>query len=371
MKRNKLKRVLLWSFPILLAVLALFTLGTWIHHRVKTGRELTLLKAKGYYNPVSVGEYSLNVARFGNEQGKHTIVGLAGLGMDDFMVTARRMTAQLEPDNAIVFVDRAGYGLSDDTECEMTLENVVEDYRTALKNAGIEPPFVLLAHSFGGVYATWWVSQYPGEIEAVVFLDGTQLSDNAYEDQPDSDSPVTFGDRALALLAKLGFSRYVLRSECYLYPDLFTEEEQALGDALGLMTMESIAPVSESGLCRRNARAAFVGIVANDVPKLYICASWGAQTVDDLIERNQFLNRQIEINRFGLPSLPMEYDDATAEAILERMDELRRTVIQPYADKMGSCRIVLLPSEHMIYLQKPDACGTIIRDFLAELAPGL
>ena len=365
MKRNKLKRVLLRSFPILLAVLALFTLGTWLHHRVKTGRELTLLKAKGYYNPVSVGAYSLNVARFGNELGKHTIVGLAGLGMDDFMVTARRMTAQLEPDNTVVFVDRAGYGLSDDTECEMTLETVVEDYRTALKNAGVEPPFVLLAHSFGGVYASWWASQYPDEIEAVVFLDGTQLSETAYDERP--DSPVTCGDRALATLAKLGFSRYVLRSECYLYPDLFTEEEQALGDALGLMTMESIAPVSESGLCRRNAHGAFSGIVANDVPKLYICASWGAQTVDDLIERNRFLNRQIEKNHLGRPSLPTEYDDATAQAILERMDELRRTVIQPYADKMGSCRIVLLPGEHTIYMQKPDACGTLIREFLDEL----
>ena len=365
MKRNKFKRVFLWSLAILFAVLALFTLGTWLHHRVKTGRELALLREKGYYNPVSVGEYSLNVARFGNELGKHTIVGLAGLGMDDFMVTARRMTAQLEPDNAVVFVDRAGYGLSNDTDREMTLETIVEDYRTALKNAGFQPPFVLLAHSIGGVYATWWVSKYPDEIEAVVFLDGTQLSDNAYEERP--DSPVTFGDRAQAMLAKLGFSRYVLRREWYLYPDLFTEEEQTLGDALGLMTMESIAPVSESGLTQRNARTAFAGIVANDVPKLYVCATWGAQTADDLIERNRFLNRQIEKNRLDMPLLPTEYDDATAQAILERMDELRRTVIRPYADKMGSCRIVLLPGEHMIYLQKPDACGTIIRDFLDEL----
>ena len=38
-----------------------------------------------------------------------------------------------------------------------------------------------------------------------------------------------------------------------------------------------------------------------------------------------------------------------------------------YADKMGSCRIVLLPGEHMIYMQKPVACGTIIREFLDEL----
>jgi len=365
MNRKKAVRILVWSFLLLFAALLLFTLGTWLFHRVKTDHELALLKGKGFFNPVSVGEYSLNVTKTGNGQGRHTIVGLAGLGIDDFLVTARRMTAPLEPDNTVVFVDRAGYGLSGDTGREMTLERIVEDYRSALKNAGIEPPYILMAHSIGGVYATWWVSRYPGEIEAVVFLDGTPLSENVCEDEP--DSPVTFGDRALAFLAKIGFSRYVLRRECYMYPDLFSEEEQALGDALGLMTMGSIAPVSESGVCRSNARTAFFGIVANDVPKLYICSTWGARTAEELIERNLFVNRQIEKNSLDLAPLPMAYDDATAEAILQRMDELRRTIIQPYADKMGNCRIVLLPGEHMIYMQKPDACGRIIKDFLDAL----
>lgn len=92
-------------------------------------------KGKRYYNPVSVGDYSLNVAKFGNENGKHTIVALAGLGMGDYSVTARQMTKLFEEENLVVFVDRAGYGFSDDTENEMTLEYIVEDYRKALKNA--------------------------------------------------------------------------------------------------------------------------------------------------------------------------------------------------------------------------------------------
>ena len=38
--------------------------------------------------------------------------------------------------------------------------------------------YILLPHSLGGAYATYWVSKYPEEIEGIVFLDGTQLSDN-------------------------------------------------------------------------------------------------------------------------------------------------------------------------------------------------
>lgn len=140
---------------ILLAALMLFTLVTFVIHRVKTAKEIELLKEKGYYNPISVGDYS---------------------------ITEREMTSVLENDNMVVFIDRAGYGLSDDTDNEMTLEYIVEDYRSALKNAGIDAPYILMPHSIGGAYANYWISKYPNEIEAVVFLDGTQLSDAVFDE---------------------------------------------------------------------------------------------------------------------------------------------------------------------------------------------
>ena len=140
MNTKKVLKIIGRVVLIILAAALVFTLVTFIVHSEKSSQELALLKEKGYYNPVSVGDYSLNVAKFGNENAKHTSVGLAGLGMGDFSVTARQMTACLEADNLVVFVDRAGYGLSDDTENEMTLEYIVEDYRKALKNAGIEAP---------------------------------------------------------------------------------------------------------------------------------------------------------------------------------------------------------------------------------------
>ena len=177
---NKVLKVVGRILLIMLVVLLLFVLGTFIFHRVKTNQALELLKEKGYYNPVSVGEYSLNVAKFGNENGAHTIVGLAGLGSGDYAVAARQMTACLEENNQVVFVDRAGYGFSGDTDHDMTLEYIVEDYRKALKNAGVEAPYILMPHSIGGAYANYWVSEYPEEIEAVIFVDGSQLSADAF-----------------------------------------------------------------------------------------------------------------------------------------------------------------------------------------------
>lgn len=367
MKLKKVGRIIARIFMILFAVLLLFTLGTYIYHRVKTKEEMALLKEKGYYNPVSVGGYSLNVAIFGNENGEHTIVALAGLGMGDYSVAARQMTSCLENDNLVVFVDRAGYGFSDDTDHEMTLEYIVEDYRKALKNAGIEAPYILMPHSIGGAYANYWSSRYPEEIEAVVFVDGSQLSESAFEEEPYYS--VGFGDKALAFLAKLGFGRYVIRNYYYLYADNFSEEEQRLGDALILMTMDSIAPISEDGLLAQNAQDAFHNIVTNDIPKLYICASWGIRTKEDLIESNQWINRQIEKNHLDVSLMPTDFENAdeALQEILNAYEEARQDIIYPYAEKMGNCEVVCLPGDHMIYEQKPDECGKIIKDFIDGL----
>lgn len=350
---------------ILLAVILIFTLATYAVHRKKSNNELEALKENGLYNPVSVGDYSLNVAKFGNEDGAHTVVAIAGLGMGDCSVTMRQMTACLEEENLIVFVDRAGYGLSGDTKNEMTLECIVEDYRKALKNAGIEGPYILLPHSIGGAYATYWCSQYPEEIEAVVFVDGSQLSATAF-DEDAGDYKTTWADTVLTGLAKLGFSRYVLRDYCYQYPDNYTKEEQYLGDALSVMTLDSAAALSECDHMVENAQKAFNTIVTNDVPKLYICASWGHETKEDFVEYVKWINRQIEINGLGEPK-EENMSDEIINKVLQQTAEARENIIIPYLEKMGNCKLVCLGGDHMIYQQKPNECGEIIKDFFDGL----
>ena len=365
MKRKSIKKAVLLPLVILLAAAILFVLGTFVFHRIQSSREIAMLKERGYYNPVSVGDYCLNVAKFGNENGAHTIVGMAGLGAGDYPVAMRQTTKLLEENNLVVFVDRAGYGFSDDTKSEMTLEYIVEDYRKALKNAGVEAPYVLMPHSIGGAYANYWVSQYPKEIEAVVFVDGSQLSAFAFDDEPGYS--VRFGDRARAFLAKLGFGRFVLRKYFYHYPDNFSEEEQYLADALTLMTFEKTAPISEAGLLVSNGQDAFNGIIANEVPKLYICASWGFETKEEIIEYHKWINRQIEINGLDMEPSRTDFNDETAEKILNQFKELREDIIYPYAEKMGNCKVVCLSGDHMIYEQKPNETARIILEFLNQL----
>ena len=61
MKTHKIGKLLLRILLGFLVFVILFTAGTMIYHRIQSSRELAVLKEKGYYNPVSVGDYCLNV----------------------------------------------------------------------------------------------------------------------------------------------------------------------------------------------------------------------------------------------------------------------------------------------------------------------
>lgn len=353
-----MKKALKIAGRILLILLLLFILVTFIVHRVKTKQETELLEEKGYYNPVSVGDYSLNVYDFGNKNGKHTFVGISGRGVVDFSVRIHRLMDSFAEEDRIVVVDRAGYGLSEDTQTPQTIETVVNNYRTALKNAGIEAPYILLPHSLGGAYATYWESKYPEEIEGVVFLDGTELSC----DTDLGEADVTLN--RLAIIAdKLGLIRLgkslLLKSEL---PGMnYTDEQRKYSEALSLHNRFNYALSYEEEHSNEICRTAYNEINTNNVPKVYICASWGFQTKEDVAEMLEWDRQECKFKGIKQPPVSEKMYD------MNIWQNARDKELQPYIDKLGNCELILLPGIHCIYDQRPDDVADIIGDFLNRI----
>ena len=367
-KLRKAGKIVLIVIAVLLALLILFSLVTFIIHRIKSGKEFEALKENGYYTPVSVGDRSLNVIKFGNENGKHRLVFLAGLGCADHSVAERRMTSKLEDDNLVVFPNRAGYSYSDDADDDMTIEFIVEDYRAALKAAGVEAPYVLVPHSISGLYSTYWVSKYPEEIEGIVFLDGTVPMEDD-EELGEPDYTMGLGKGGITFLAKMGFSRYLLSSFTMPYIEPYSDNDQYLGDALNIKTWESRAFFSECEQTLENNRKTIDTIKKTDVPKIYVSAGYAFETIEDLLEDNKWSNR-VYSDEPPLPTGLDELDEETEEMyrdFLEFAKEYRETTLAGYIEKLGNCELISLPGDHMIYSQKPDECAKIITDFLTEL----
>ena len=347
---------------VILTLLVLWLL-VFIISRIRMKHDRAFLTENGYANPVSVGDHAVNVLTCGNENGKHRIIAIAGFGDPDPCIAWRRMTDALETDNQVVFVDRAGYGLSDNTSQERTVENIVSDYRTALKNAGVAAPYILLPHSIGGIYASYWVSKYPDEIEAVVFMDTSEIKEYAPDQMRTKPDPAFLRAYRLDKLGAGGLGNLVLKA---MLPEkaYYTAEEQRAEYALALLTFQNSAVIAEDTMMSRNMNETWNMLVPNDVPKLYICSEFGYTAKEELIADGG-LDRSSWLKFFHLD--PDADDNALYAKYLAFCEKIRTGTLSAYAEKLGSCEIVCLPGDHCIYDQKPDECGKLINDFLDQL----
>jgi pimeloyl-ACP methyl ester carboxylesterase len=121
---------------------------------------------------VDVGGYRLWISCRG--EGTPTIVTEAGYqssGQDVFF----DLMGPLSDVSRVCSYDRAGIGGSDDRPdgAHVTSGLQADELHTLLREAGIQPPYVLVAHSYGGFIARLFAADYPDETEGLVLLDSS------------------------------------------------------------------------------------------------------------------------------------------------------------------------------------------------------
>lgn len=69
--------------------------------------------------------------------------------------------------------NRPGYGNSDRVSSPRDGTHVVDELRLLLKSKGLNPPYVLVGHSLGGLYMQLFARRYPDEVSALILVDST------------------------------------------------------------------------------------------------------------------------------------------------------------------------------------------------------
>jgi pimeloyl-ACP methyl ester carboxylesterase len=72
-----------------------------------------------------------------------------------------------------VAYNRAGYPGSDPANGPRDSATIVAELRAELKRRNINPPYVLVGHSLGGLYMQYFARNYPGEVAGLVLVDST------------------------------------------------------------------------------------------------------------------------------------------------------------------------------------------------------
>ena len=331
----------------------------------------------GYLHLVDGTDGKINVYRTGAEDGEHTIVGLAGIGVNCFPVLTQALNERLGAENTLVYPDRAGYGLSDDSSKPQTLEQVVEDYRAALRNDGLAPPYVLMGHSYGGYYALWWELHYPDEVEAIVFLDGTELPKSALwytgllEEYP-SEADAKADMRRQTMRTWLGLDRLFPQhmgdpeTGAHIYgASVLTPEQIRLWDISDHRTATA-ASASEMLLTEPSYRELAAQVVPTSTPKLYLSTTPSCEA--DICEAEQFIKADREAAGLTYASDPATVAHATWQAIARVVKAYHADYYDPFFAQIGSTQYVTIGGDHgLFYAQKPQETADAILAFLAEM----
>jgi pimeloyl-ACP methyl ester carboxylesterase len=158
-----IRRGLLWTIA---GLLALAVLGT-IYQAIATE-----IDQRSYFPPgemVDVGGHSLHIDCLG-EGSPTVILEAANLGMSAHWIWVQQQLAQT---TRVCVYDRSGLGWSERGPNPRDAKQISTELHTLLTNAHTEGPYVLVGHSYGGLYTQMYAARYPDEVAGMALVDSS------------------------------------------------------------------------------------------------------------------------------------------------------------------------------------------------------
>ena len=120
---------------------------------------------------VDVGGWRLHLHCTGAARpGQPTVILEAGIG--DFSVEWSLVQPKVAAFTRVCSYDRADEGWSDYGPHPRTMHQIVYELHTLLTKAGVQPPYVLVGHSYGGWLVRLYRTQYPSDVVGLVLVEG-------------------------------------------------------------------------------------------------------------------------------------------------------------------------------------------------------
>jgi pimeloyl-ACP methyl ester carboxylesterase len=108
------------------------------------------------------------------EAGKGPLTVLIVPALGGGVLSWERFQRDLAATMRVVVYDGAGIGWSDPPgRGRRTCDDRAEEIRGLLDAAGVEPPYVLVAHSVGGIYARRFAMRYPDVVAGMILVDSS------------------------------------------------------------------------------------------------------------------------------------------------------------------------------------------------------
>jgi pimeloyl-ACP methyl ester carboxylesterase len=228
-----IRRGLVW---MIVGLLALAIIGA-IYQAIATEMDQRTYSPPGEL--VNVGNHSLHINCVG-QGGPTVILEAANGGMSAHWV---RVQQEIAKTTRVCSYDRAGLGWSEPGPEPRDANQVSSELHTLLANADIEGPYVLVGHSYGGLYARMYAARYPDQIAGAALVDSSHPEQ--FTRSPEGRAMYERASRLAALVplfTRLGVIR--LSNFFPAHPDL-PSQQRAQVEAFNSSTQHLVATTEE------------------------------------------------------------------------------------------------------------------------------
>ena len=85
----------------------------------------------------------------------------------------KKVLSEISNNTTTFAYNRPGYGESDPVLTPRDGSHIVDELRLLLRSKGLNPPYILVGHSLGGLYMQLFARRYPDEVSALILVDST------------------------------------------------------------------------------------------------------------------------------------------------------------------------------------------------------
>ena len=151
---------------LVIALLVLAIVGA-IYQTIATARAERAHPPPG--KMIDVGDHRMHIDCVG--QGSPTVVLDTALGA--MSASWVRVQQEVSGTTRVCAYDRAGMGWSQSGPEPRDAKQVAGELHALLEGAGIDGPYVLVGHSFGGLYMQTYAARYPEEVAGVALIESS------------------------------------------------------------------------------------------------------------------------------------------------------------------------------------------------------
>lgn len=256
-------KICIYIMFILCALILICALYNFVCSRMEKGN------IQSYGQLINVSGKNMNVVVEGD--GDDTIVLLPGYGTASPALDFKGLVNKLKTEYKVITIEPFGYGLSDDTNEERTIEIMNQELHDCLNQLGVEE-YYLAGHSIAGIYGLNYINSYPEEVKGYIGLDTTvpyQIND------PDIPTWI------YPLLKHSGVYRLLLNlvPESYQLPFLSSEENEQLAK-ITLKNLGNNANINEGKLFKQNLQVVQNLKYPDNLPVIFLLSSVSVENDD-------------------------------------------------------------------------------------------